>query len=224
MGDFHVHIDAETLSAGLTDYLVGELGFWNSDFSGHPPGFEHFEPVHHLTQKAVTGRDLKSLFDKVVVRAADAGAMKGYIEAEFVASDETLAPRPFDESVFRPFRLRMTRLPEASFRESEIHVTLDRDRSHPQLQRDLLEMGLYGAYLPKSYGTAAIFTAQGARAKIAELLPVLTDYLERAGGAEEGSIKEERIVSWWLSEPRLSLPPVVDTIDVGGSALKLAGS
>jgi hypothetical protein len=109
--------------------------------------------------------------------------------------------------------VQRTRLPESTFRESEIHVVFDRDVSHPQLQQNLLQMGLYGAYLPKEYGTAAVFTLQGSRSHIAELLPPLTAYLERVGGLSAGTIKEERIVSWWLSEPRVSLPPVVAAID-----------
>jgi hypothetical protein len=104
-------------------------------------------------------------------------------------------------------------LPSGTFRESEIHVVLDRDRSDPRLVQSLMDMGLYTAYLPKSYGTAQVFTLQGSKAKIGSLLGPLKDYLAKAGGTVNGSIKEERIADWWLSEPSLSLPPVVEDID-----------
>ena len=45
-----------------------------------------------------------------------------------------------------------------------------------------------------------------------ELLPALMGYLERAGGAVECSVKEERIAAWWMSDPDLSLPPIVESV------------
>jgi hypothetical protein len=75
-----------------------------------------------------------------------------------------------------------------------------------------MEIGLFAAYLPKSYGTAEIFTVQGSKEQIRSILSPLMEYLERAGGAVECSIKEERVADWWLSEPALHLPPVVSNI------------
>jgi hypothetical protein len=157
-------------------------------------------------------KKFKALFDRIVERAKAPQTMKGYIEGEFVPLDRDLAPRPFDASVPVPFKLQRGFLPPGTFRETEVHITLDRDRSEPRLLWNLLEMGLFAAYLPKTYGTAVIFTAQGSRAHIDALLPSLTAYLERAGGAVECSIKEERIAHWWMSEPDLPLPPVVESI------------
>jgi hypothetical protein len=213
MSNFHIHVDALNISLDFQQRLIHNLGFWRSDFSGHPEGAEHYEPPHHLTQKTADSKEFKELFDRIVEHARAPHAMKGYIEGEFVPLDKDLVPRPFDVSVPMPFKLQRTFLPAGAFRETEVHVTLDRDRSHPQLLRNLLEMGLFAAYLPKVYGTAAIFTAQGSRAHIDVLLPSLTAYLERAGGAVECSIKEERIAHWWMSEPDLPLPPVVESIE-----------
>jgi hypothetical protein len=212
MLQFHIHIDAQNISSDFEHHLIHEFGFWRSDFSGHPEGVEHYEPPHHLTQKAANSKEFKALFDRIVEQAKAPRAMSGYIEGEFVPLDKDLAPRPFDASVLMPFKLQRAFLSAGAFRETEVHVTLDRDRSHPQLQRNLLEMGLYAAYLPKPYGTAAIFTAQGSRAKINAILPALTTYLEGAGGAVECSIKEERIADWWMSEPTMPLPPVIDSV------------
>jgi len=212
MVQFHIHVDAQSVSAQFERHLIDHLGFWRSDFSGHPEGLEHYEPAHHLTQKTTDSMTFKTLFDRVVEYAKTPHAMKGYVEGEFIALDQDFAPRPFDASVAIPLKIQRGFLPTGQFRETEIHVTLDRDRSNPQLQGNLLEMGFYAAYLPKAYGTAAIFTAQGSRANIDSLLPVLTNYLDRAGGAVACSLKEERIATWWMSESDLSLPPIVESI------------
>jgi hypothetical protein len=46
---FHIHIDALAISDSFERYLSKELGFWRTDFSGHPEGVEGFEPANHLT-------------------------------------------------------------------------------------------------------------------------------------------------------------------------------
>jgi hypothetical protein len=139
---FHVHIDAQELDKRFEHYLTHALGFWHSDFSGHPEGIEHYEPPHHLTQKVATSKEFKELFDRVVENAKAPQAMTGYIEGEFIALDQDLPQRPFDPAVPVPFSLQRRFLPAGQFRETEVHVTLDRDRSHPQLLGNLLEMGV----------------------------------------------------------------------------------
>ncbi|HEX7722712.1 MAG TPA: hypothetical protein VF397_11180 [Pyrinomonadaceae bacterium] len=213
MSDFHIHVDAITLNDKFEDYLINQLGFWRSDFSGHPEGVEHFEPPHHLTAKLQTAAEFRRVFDQLVSYAEQQQSMKGYLEGEFIASDDDLKERPFDSFVKPPFTISKTTLAEGEFRETEIHVVLNRDKSDPALLQSLLDMGLYTAYMEKSYGTAQIFTAQGSRERIQEMLPALKNYLEMAGGAVNCSIKEERVAAWWLSEPGLRLPPVVGSVE-----------
>lgn len=212
MSDFHIHVDALTLSDEFEDHLIRYLGFWRSDFSGHPEGIEHFEPPHHLTIKLPTSAEFRKMFDGLVAYAEANAPMKGYLEGEFLSLDEDLEERPFDPAVKLPFTINKTNLPVGGFRETEIHVVLNRDKSHPRLLQSLLEMGLYTAYIPKEYGTAQVFTVQGSKDKIQTMLPALREYLEKAGGAVNCSIKEERVADWWLSEPTVRLPPVVESI------------
>lgn len=221
MSGFHIHIDAVTLSDDFETYLTRELGFWRSDFSGHPEGAEAFCPLNHLTQKVTTTREFRVLFDRVLSYVKIHDAMKGYIEGEFIALDKDIEERSFDASVKPPFKLRRTFLPPGTFRESEVHIVLNRDQSDRRLLRNLMEMGLFAAYLPKAYGTAEIFTVQGSRVIIQTLIKHLSDYLDKAGGAVECSIKEERIADWWMSEPNLRLPPVVDSVDEAGDLGRL---
>ena len=139
--------------------------------------------------------------------------MRGYVEGEVIAEDIQIEEKPFSEFVPAPFRIATTSLPAGHFRESEIHVTLDRDRSDPRLIEALAGMGFFAAYLPKPYGTAQIFTVQGSRALIGELMPDLLAFLRTAGGAVSCSVKEERIAAWWMSDPPVRLPPVISTVE-----------
>jgi len=210
---FHIHVDAITLASNFERHLTTGLGFWRTDFCGHPEGAEAFEPPNHLTRKTTASSEFRRLFDEVVSHVKTHGGMKGYIEGEFIALDKMIDERPFDASIKFPFRLRSTFLPAGTFRESEIHIVMSRDGSDARLLKSLMDMGLFAAYLPKPYGVAQIFTAQGTRANIQAILEPLVEYLEQAGGAVECSFKEERVADWWLSEPGLRLPPVIDTIE-----------
>jgi hypothetical protein len=195
-------------------FVVRDLGFWESDFEGHPEGQPGYEPAHHLTLKLEDGRSLRDAFRQIVAAASAAeGALRGYIEAELVAFDEKIDARPFDRKVHPPFLIERSNLPLGTFRESELHITLDRDASSPELVRALHGMGLFSAYLRKSYGNAQVFTVQGSRKGIAGIAPQLLSYLRRAGGAVECTVKEERIVGWWCSCPEIALPPVMRRVN-----------
>jgi len=213
MTDFHIHVDAFEISPEFERFLTGELGFYRSDFAGHPEGVEGFEPPHHLTLKLKDGNQFRSRFDDVVRTAKAATRMRGYVEGELLAEDIQIEEKPFNPSVPVPFRIATTSLPPGQFRESEIHVTLDRDRSDSRLIEALTGMGFFAAYLPKPYGTAQIFTVQGARASVGELMPDLLAFLKSTGGAVSCSVKEERIAAWWMSDPPVRLPPVISTIE-----------
>jgi hypothetical protein len=212
MIEFDIHIDALTLTADFENYLKDQ-GFWRSDFSGHPEGAEAYEPPNHLTQKTVMSSEFRALFDKVLSYVKTHNAMKGYIEGEFIALDQEIEERPFNPSVKPPFTLRTTFLPPGTFRQDEIHIAVSRDESDPRLLRNLMEMGLFAAYIPKPWGIEEVFTAQGLRKDIDAILPPLMEYLKNAGGSVHCSIKEERVADWWLSEAGLRLPPVIGSIE-----------
>src|SRR5689334_12795334 len=133
---FHIHVDAVTLEPVLEEYLTRQLGFWRSDFSHQFADDDGYEPAHHLTQKPETSSQFRRLFGKVVDFAkAHPGSMRGYIEGEFIALDTDVDERPFDPSVKPPFQLTLAPLPSSSFRETEVHISLDKDRSDIGLRR-----------------------------------------------------------------------------------------
>src|SRR5262249_54450161 len=156
-------------------------------------------PPDHLTYKTDSASEFRHLFASLKERAGTSIDFKGYLEGEFIAVDRDIENRPFDDSVAVPFTVHSEPLPPGTFREDEIHITLSRALSDRRLLDSLTAMGFFAAYLPKPAGIAQIFTVQGSRKHIKAILPSLTDYLQSAGGAVDCSIKEERVVDWWLS-------------------------
>lgn len=209
---FHIHVDASELSAEFETCLLRSLGFRRTDFVGHPPGQEGFEPTHHLTWKCDSSREFRVAFADVVERAKEPGAMTGYIEGEFVAFERDVAPRCFEPAVPLGLQVERRSLPPGAFRESEVHITLSRDRSDPRLIDNLHRAGLFGGYLPKPAGVAEVLTVQGDLKGVGVLRDAVVKYIESAGGAVDCSIKEERILSWWTSGPDVRLPPVMARI------------
>jgi hypothetical protein len=213
MAEFHIHVDAMTLAPEFEEFLTSKLAFWRSDFGGHPEGQQRYEPVHHLTQEPRDGHEFRAIFDEVVRRANVGRQMTGYIEGEYIPTDIDIDEAPYDGSVKAPLRVSLAPLPSGRFRESEIHITLDRDRSEPGLIQALTDIGLYSGFIPKAYGIGQVMTVQGSRTHIAEIEKPLLDFLRSAGGGKACSLKEERVIDWWVSESEIQLPPVIDRID-----------
>jgi hypothetical protein len=207
---FHIHVDAQEMSAELELFLIGQLKFWNSDFSGHPPGALHFETPRHLTWKSTDAATAKLTFTTLTdYLEANPGCITGYVEGEYIPVDIDLPAIPFNPEIAVPYHLELGSLAPGKFREDEIHITLDRDKSDPRLLTALRSMGFFSAWMEKPQNSVEIFTAQGDRSHIQKVLADMQIYLQAAGGAVGGSIKEERIIRWWLSSPEISLPPVI---------------
>jgi hypothetical protein len=212
--EFHIHVDARSMGPDVERALIEDHAFIETNFSGHPEGVVHFEPNHHLTLKCFSGREFQERF-KAAESFLSTTTMRGYLEGEFIASDDAIEERSFDPGVPLDVRVDLGALPSGKFRETELHITMDRDRSDPRLIEALCATGMFAAYLPKAYGTAVVFTAQGDRKTVRKLLDHLTERLHRAGGAVAGSIKEELVVRWWLSHADVAVPPVV--VRISGS-------
>ncbi len=209
---FHIHVDAQTLTLDFEQLLRGQLGFILQNFL-HDHVEVSYEPAYHLTARPKNSQEFKTIFGQVKEYVeSHPGALTGYIEGECIPEDIDLVEKPFDPSIKLLFKVSCTQLPPGKFREDEIHVSLARDESDPRLLQALTAMGLFVGYLPKKQGVAAIYTVQGSRQHISELMPALTYYLQRAGGGVRCSIKEERIADSWMSSPDIRLPPVIDKI------------
>ena len=208
-GEYHIHVDANYLAPKTEKLLLGCFEFRDTAFSGHAKGALHFETLKHFTFKTKDKLDFDLKFDVVKRYFLDNPEdISGYLEGEYVPLDLDITPKPFDPTVSLPFRLELTNLEAGSFREDEIHITLDRDKSEPQLLENLRSMGFFSAYMDKSQSNVEIFTAQGSKKNIRMILKQIKEYLNKAGGGIGGSIKEEIILRWWLSDPQIAVPPI----------------
>lgn len=210
--EFHIHVDAKWISEEFDRFLQEQIGFQSKNFMNSPSHDDPYAPQRHLTLKLFDSEQFKRVFHEVEQTAASGRMMIGYIEGEYVAMDHRFAEKPYNPEVNLPFRLLTTTLPAGSFRESEIHLTLNESASDPRALHALEQMGLFSAHMQKDYGIARIFTTQGSREAIAMVLAKLIPHLDLAGGVTNATIKEERIARWWLSDPGFPLPPVIASI------------
>ena len=218
---FHIHVDAIKMNPEFERDLVKRLKFYRVDYSIdrssvdlHPENPDH---EYHLTHKADSSTEFKRVRDEVlrIVHATNPIHL-GYIESEFMALEYLPEFRPYQDTPI-PFCLSMRPPEPGAFRESELHVTLSRDESDPRVLEALHnKIGMLSGFIPKKYGMAQIFTAQGTQAQINQIRDPLVDYINFAGGARHCSIKEERTVSYWMSHPEgIGLPHVIDRISLG---------
>ena len=211
--EFHIHIDAAFLEGSFEIILMDKFGFSLKNFAEVPADSQRHTPSHHLTYKSQDSREFHRTFDSIESYLTQhPKTIIGYIEGEYIPERIQIPNSEFNPSFTVPFKLELGSLPTGKFREDEIHITLDRDRSDPQLILSLRQMGFFSVYMDKDYGTAEIFTTQGSYHDIQTVLPLITNYLNQVGGAVNCVIKEERIVRSWMSAPEITLPPVITSI------------
>lgn len=216
---FHIHVDGTYVVPELQRRFEAALGFTETNFAGHPEGYKHFEPTLHLTKKLDDKRQYRTEWDQAVAIAKSDPAFRGYLEGEFIPLDEDLVEKPYLPGVPVPFRITRRKLKGAAedepFRRSEIHLTMDKDRSDPRLITDLLDAGLYGAYIPKADHVAITLTAQSVVThETGVLAGLLMGYVGRVGGAVRASIKEEMAINHHVVGIEASdLPEVIDQVE-----------
>lgn len=213
---FHLHIDAQRMPPELSRFARQELGFYDSNFSGHPEGYDHFEPQQHLTLKVKTRPEFDAAWERLE-SAARGTDFVGYLEGEFIPLDDFIPYRPFDAELPVPFQVQRRRLSGGAhehFRQTEFHLTYKRDESDPRLTEKLLQAGLYGAYIPKRDGEFVVLTMQGHVKTIHPLLASVKGYLEQAGGAFRCTVKEERAIKHQLfGVTAAELPEIADEVN-----------
>ena len=215
-GIYHLHLDGSYASEALDHFVKEMYKFTNGDFCGHPEGYKHFEPLYHRIYKTESKSNFFVTWEAVEQMARLTGFI-GYIEGEFIKGDELIDTIPFDDTIPVPFFLERRRLrgePNEGFREAELHLVMDRDKSDPRLVKKLLDAGLYGAYIPDGDRIELVLTAQGFIRDIDPLIASLRDYLKRAGGTVHGQLFDERAVRYAIfNADHTSLPEIVDRIE-----------
>jgi len=182
-GIYHIHIDSQILPEKLEKYAKEALGFQAQDFTGNPYGYEHFNPVRHLTLKTSDRGIFNSVWYDLEEKAAEFGLV-GYLEGEYILTDDFIPYKQYREIAFpfKVYRRVLSGNENEQFRQTEIHLGMDKDASNPKLIKNLLDAGLYGVYLPKNDHTSVIFTIQGFVKNIRPLKQALLNYLRESGG------------------------------------------
>jgi len=198
-GIFHIHIDAQHLPEPLRRFAVQDLGFSPSHFCGHPEGFTHFVPQQHFTRKLYSKREFENVWWMLDNTATDSGFV-GYLEGEYVITDERIPYKPYQELdvPFRVARRRLTGNTGDLFRQTEFHVAYLRAGSDPRLSERLLKAGLYGAYVPKHDGEYVVLSMQGSLKDVQPLGEKVKAFIAASGGAARCTIKEERAIRYKL--------------------------
>ncbi|PCI20916.1 hypothetical protein COB64_01525 [Candidatus Wolfebacteria bacterium] len=195
-GVFHIHIDSTTTSEDLHKRAQGELSFISHDFTGHPDGYEHFEPTAHSSLVLNTKEEFSLIWEQLrFMIEAEGKDFVGYIEGEYIPNDIFIPYKPIKLFFPPPFMVTRRRLSaDENFRQTEFHLVLDYDNSDERVIKGLLEIGLYGALLEKKDHTAIVLTMQGFIRDIHPLQAVVEKYLREVGGVVRCTIKEERAI------------------------------
>jgi len=220
-GIYHMHLDFHKMSRKLDNYASKELGFYTADFDGHPmkengEAYPHFEPNHQLTLKPKNKEEFNEVYTKLEQILPECTDFAGYLECEYIPIDLFI---PYKEYVDIPIPFHITRRslnPEKgeTFRETEIHITFDKDNSHPDLIKKLLNSGLYGGYIPKKDGNFIVYTVQGFAKEINPLIQCIIKFLKESGGAWRATVKEEKVIAYKICNiASTDLPEVADKVE-----------
>lgn len=213
---FHIHIDATNFPVELETFAIQKLGFVDSDFSGHPEGYAHFEPQRHLTLKLNTRQEFSETWEKLENKADESSDFVGYLEGEFIPKDEFIPYKPYQDEPLN-FNVKRRTLKSSSgeqFRQTEFHLTMEKTKTNSTLIKRLLDSGLYGAYIPKKDGEFLVLTTQGFIKDIVPLYEELKRHLLKVGGAYRCTLKEERALKFKMYgiQPE-NLPEIADEIE-----------
>jgi hypothetical protein len=141
------------------------------------------------------------------------GQFVGFVETEVIVRRVPIARSATVLTPAPPFVAHVRKEPGGRSKQADLHVSLCASESDPRIVSQLVQMGLSCAFLPKSWGSAAVFSLQGGRRIIAEAFSALEGFLRGSGGAARCSIKEERIASLWVSGDDAPPMNVIDRID-----------
>lgn len=193
----HLHVDMFAQPPKSLIDALRVLGFWDTSFRvPYPDG--HDGCVAHWTWKTENATSAHQKWAALSQIIQGAG-IPGYIERELIKFDldePITVDHPFDPSVERPFMLEKYTLSEGGFKESEVHMTLDKDASDPRVMDYFTSMGMVPAIMPKRHADgspfdALILTAAGDKREIAHVMKELRDVIPRLGGIKGCSIKFE---------------------------------
>ncbi len=216
---FHIHVDAAEMSRDFEEAATRDLGFSRDDFNPMPSKGPQAYPCNHLSKKLATVNEFHRAFDDVAQLAVS--GVVGYIEGECVVRRSEVRPLIYAPSVPLPFSVGLKDLGPREFRETEIHISALASDVDDDVKSSLVTAGFFLAYKGNVDQRKLIFTIQGSVRTIRPVYVVLLQWLSTSGALGPCVIKEERIRRFWLSDPDVFRPPVVETILPVGICEKL---
>jgi hypothetical protein len=219
---FHIHINGITVDAEIASELV-DAGFTERPFLNNRPFQSQFTPRIHLSAHSDNALSFKKLFRTAKAILEQSPSIVAYMEGEYVLrqmnlnSSESLLSTKSNCNI--PFSFRLA--PAMSWRQSEVHLTLNRERTSKQIHEQLLELGLYWTDIQKDDGVSTIYTAQGSKELIGQVYNHLKEYLTASHYSVVGKIKEERSLGYWISDDYTWIPPqIIELLPIATSKLK----
>ncbi|MDD5050271.1 MAG: hypothetical protein PHV93_00830 [Candidatus Pacebacteria bacterium] len=219
---YHIHLDTDTRSKALHEKIQQELGFFAHHFTGHPAGYDHYEPTAHSSIKLFSKKDFEKKWQQCLEIVNADKKVIGYMEGEYIPTDEAIPFSPV-KKFFKPhWKIKGRRLDSTRgevFRETEFHLVMDSEKSDQRLVKALFDSGLYGANLTKKGKAgeknwkAVVITIQGHNRFIKHLIDEVKWYLHQVGGAVHCTIKEEvALKNQRFRKPVEGLPVIIDKI------------
>jgi len=206
------------------EMLGNHFGFVMQEFCGQPEGYPSYAPAAHVSWWIDSGTKFQEKWNELLTLARTFSNFRGYFEGEWVATDQFV---PESNGVFHPppWKFVSRRLHGGNgeqFRQSELHLVYDREKSDARITKALLEAGMFGAYMEQAGIIYTIMTVQGYLDQIARAKELLLDYLSTTGGIVDATLKEERIVRHQLfGVTPQELAPIIDRIEEGSRSQNL---
>jgi hypothetical protein len=208
---FHIHFDGKVISSELEKWAF-EKGFWWDNFITGDGAF-NYVPDRHLTLKPETPREFSGTCKEILEYLNQhPDRLVGYLECEHIRRRQVILSKEFNPLIKFPFSVKTELLQPGKFRESEIHVSMSKKNSHPELLQKFRDAGFFVAFTKRTNGTNIVFTTQGYAKDLKRVWEMLVAYLQSAGGSVDCHMKEERITKHWLSSPDYPLPPIIREI------------
>ena len=161
--EFHIHINGSYILPFLINRCILEVGVRNVPFNFSHGYSSRYAPHHHLSKKYSDIRKFKHDFDKLHYLLSN-GDFEGYIEGEYVYLSENIGDIPLRST--DDFSFRLINSGCKAFRMSEVHLSLDFERSDKLLIDRLIGLGMFPCILPKVDYTAIMLSAQGNKKSI----------------------------------------------------------
>ncbi len=157
---FHIHIDADKISAPLENKLL-DAGYQVSDFIKHNGG--EARPRFIRTTKFTNVRKYNFMLNEAFNLCKQDIEFIGFVEGEVIVKNQNINFTKYANVAPMPFIASTEHEPGGYSKDSDMHVTLCPAQSDRRVLESLISMGFSCVLSQKSWGLAAVFSLQGSK-------------------------------------------------------------